>query len=52
MLNLVLVRRLGLDQGEPEEACPESVVAFQVWPRTEEEAEERYSEMVLTRLGG
>lgn len=33
------MRRLGLNQGETEEACPESV-AFQIWPRIEEEAEE------------
>lgn len=51
MLHLGLVRRLGLDQGGTEEACPESV-AFQIWPKREEEAEERYSGMVLTRLRG
>lgn len=49
MLNLGLVRRLGLAQGGTEEVSPESV-AFQIRPRIEEEAEERHSETVLTDL--
>ena len=46
----LLIGVVGLDQGGIEEACPESML-FLTWPRIKKQAEERYSEVVLTRLG-
>lgn len=50
MLVLGVVRRAGLDQERIEEPCPEFMFV-QICQRIKEETGERYSEVVLTRLG-